>query len=81
MEWMSTKYLATNCYKIPDKMIISIYPTDLIIVEDWVDAKLIVRNSAGNIWKHFFLPIPDFNEETFPFLVCSGRENFNLINV
>ena len=25
--------------------------------------------------------MPGFDEETFPFLVCSGDETFNLVNV
>ena len=62
-------------------MILSLLPTDLVIIHNWEVVSVIYKIQPGNITKHWFAPLPDFDIETYPFLVCSGRENFMLINV
>ena len=62
-------------------MILSVYLTDLLIVHDWKLVKIIKEITPGNFNKHWILPLPKFNEESFPFLVCSGRGTFTLINL
>ena len=63
------------------KMIVSLAPTDLLIVEDWNPVKRVMRNSERNINKFCFTPLPGFNAKTYPFIVCSGFEHISLINV
>ena len=64
-----------------DKMLIAVYPTDLLIAHDWKLIRVLLKIQPGNFNKHYIVPLPDFDEQTYPFIVCSGRENFNLINV
>ena len=64
-----------------NKIIISLYPTDLLIVHNWVAVRRIIDTNPGNSQKFWIQQMPIFNEDTFPFLVCSGKETLNLINV
>ena len=66
---------------VPGRMILSLALNDLLIVYDWVPQRLIQRNVQANIYKNFFLKLPKFDEEKFPFIACSGYEHISLINV
>ena len=33
------------------------------------------------MYKFILMKMPNFHEEDFPFLICSGRESLNLVNV
>ena len=63
------------------KLILSLYPTDLLLISNWVATSVVYKVAPGNLLKHWIRPIPGFDEEHYPFLVCSGRESLNLINV
>ena len=65
----------------PDKLVMSVYPTDIIIVHNFKVVKIIYKIELGNFNKHWIAPLPGFDEISFPFLLCSGRQNFTLINV
>ena len=65
----------------PDKMIVSLKLTNLLIVNKWEPLKMIAKNSMGNIQKYYFDPLPDFDEQKFPFIACSGYEHISLVNV
>ena len=52
-----------------------------MILHDWQVVNLIVEPVFGNTLKYWIEPLPGFNEDTFPFVVISGWESFNLINV
>ena len=62
---------------------------DLLIVHDWIVVKkgLIEDPRAGNIEKFWMEPLPGFqyekigDQEEFPWMVCSGKESINLVNV
>ena len=64
-----------------DKMIVSLAPTDLLIVQNWSPVKRVMRNSENNINKFCFMPLPGFNIKSYPFIICSGFEHISLINV
>ena len=64
-----------------DKLIMSLYPTDIIIAHNFKVVKIIYKIQPGNFNKHWIVPLPGFDEVEFPFLLCSGRQNFTLINV
>ena len=57
------------------------FPTDLLIVENWIKKQIIPEDNVNNTSKQWFSKFPGFEEKSFPFLVCSGKESFNLINV
>ena len=53
----------------------------MLLISNWVPTRVVYKVAPGNFYKHWIRPIPGFDEEYYPFLVCSGRESFNLINV
>ena len=63
------------------KIIVSLDPTDLLIIENWQPMKIIFRMQPTNTSKYFIAPFPNFDMKEFPFLVCSGSEHYSLINV
>ena len=62
-------------------MIVHVSPADLLLIVDWRLYSYISDEHKGNHYKTWFAPLPDFNVETFPFIVVSGRESFNLVNL
>ena len=65
----------------PNKMILLVYPKDLLLTVDWQVVKRITEQSPGNTQKFWMCKMPGFDEKEFPFIVVSGLETFNLINV
>lgn len=63
------------------KMVLSVYPTDILVVHDMKLIKVIKKISPGNFNKHWLLPLPNSDSKSGPVLVCSGRESFTLINL
>jgi hypothetical protein len=43
--------------------------------------KIISESDAGNTSKYWFQTVPFFHAENFPFIICSGKRTFNLINL
>ena len=64
-----------------NKIAIHLAPTDILIAHDWKVVHLIRDTNQFNIDKHWIALLPDFNENTFPFIVFSGNGSFNLVNV
>ena len=52
-----------------------------MIIEDWEVKQLIQDTCLTNTSKLSPLPLPDFDSLTFPFIICTGKESINLINV
>ena len=65
----------------PNNLIAHISPTDLVILVNWQVMQLIQDPQSGNHNKVWFQSLPGFDSVLFPFLVVSGRESFNLINL
>ena len=65
----------------PDKMLLHIAPTDLLVTHNWKVVSRIDDPNVGNIQKYWFCELPNFNAETFPFVLVTGVESFNLLNV
>ena len=53
----------------------------LLIVQDWKIIHEIVETDPGNTEKFWQFPLPGFDMEDFPFLISSGKESYNIINV
>ena len=64
-----------------DKLLVHVYPLDLVVFNDWKAIHRITDISPGNITKNSLLPLPNFHPEEFPFVVSSGYETCSLINV
>ena len=62
-------------------MIIAIEPADLLIIKDWQQVRIINDANHGNKHKFWIKKVPGYDNEKFPFLICSGINSFNLINV
>ena len=61
-------------------MLIHTKLTNLVLAKDFAVVH-IFKDSNLNINKLWIAPLPSFNEINFPFLVVSGSETLNLINV
>ena len=64
-----------------EKVLITVYPSTILIIEHWMQIHTIEDPRFGNDQKYFITPLPNFHCEEFPFLVSSGYETLNLINV
>ena len=64
-----------------NQMLISVQLTDMLIVNNWKVMFRITDSNPGNFQKCWLAPLPGFNFESFPFIVASGHETINLINV
>jgi len=53
----------------------------LLIVQDWKVIHQITESDPGNTEKFWQHPLPGFDMEKFPFLISSGKESYNLVNV
>ena len=69
------------CEFAPNKMAIYARPAHLFIVHDWEVVRRIEDSDMKNQNKYSIEPIPGFDIEKFPFLVCSGESSFNLFSV
>ena len=65
----------------PNKLALTLVPTDILIVVNWSRCQLVQDPDNHNQCKHWISPLPGFDAEAFPFLVCAGLASFNLINV
>ena len=64
-----------------NKLLVNISPLNLIVIQNWMSVRVIKDPSPGNVSKFTLLQMPGFNEVCFPFLICSGRETLNLVNI
>ena len=62
-------------------MVVAVHPNELLIVDNWKVTAHIQDQNPANIGKYWLHTMPGFDEENFPFLVCSGDATFNLVNV
>ena len=54
---------------------------DLLIIQDWKVISQIIDPEYSNTQKYWIEALPGFDENEFPFVVCSGWLTFNIINV
>ena len=66
-----------------DKIMIALQMTDLLIIDKWHTLNVIQDPRAGNVEKFWIGQLPGFEikDYKFPWLVCTGKESINLINV
>lgn len=65
----------------PNKLVMFINPTDLLIANNWQVVNIIKDPRAGNCMKQWLQPLPGFDSEQFPFIVTSGKQSYNLVNL
>ena len=63
-----------------DKILATVDPAFVLIIEDWRECKVISDTQSCNDQKYFITPLP-FYKDTFPFLLCTGYESINILNV
>ena len=64
-----------------EKLVIYVFAIDLLIIHKWEQVHIIAGDSPGNVDMYWLEPLPGFDEQNFPFLISSGAESLNLINV
>ena len=53
----------------------------ILITNDWDVIHQIVDPQIRNTLKHWISPLPQFDAELFPLVLCSGNSCYSLINV
>ena len=53
----------------------------MYVVLDWDVVKLITEPNSANTFKTYAFPVPDFDEETNPFIAVLGKASLNIVNV
>ena len=64
-----------------NRLLAFIQPTDLLVIDSWQVVYRIEDPSKTNIQKCWLAPLPDFDHESFPFVITSGAESYNIVNV
>ena len=64
-----------------NKLFVTVYPTCMLLIDDWVNVKCIQDPNSTNMDKTFAFAAPDFDEENFPFIAVCGKSNLSLLNV
>ena len=64
-----------------DKLYVGGYPAHMYLVFYWETVKFIADPNTANIFKTYAFPVPDFDEETNPFIVVLGLTSLNILNV
>ena len=76
------KEIVDTCLEyVANKMLLYIDPRDMLLAADGEITKRIVEPDVGNGQKYWFYPLPEFNEDSFPFIISSGYEMFKIVNV
>jgi hypothetical protein len=63
-----------------NKLFITGYPSHSYIVKDWQAVNVIHSQVHAN-YNFFVMPLPGFDEETYPFLALCGEKQISIINV
>ena len=53
----------------------------MYLVHNWETVIFIPEPISTNTFKTFAFPVPDFNEESNPFIVVLGKASLNILNV
>ena len=69
------------CEFAESRFLVHVKDTDLLIIQYWQVIHTVNEPDPTNIEKYWMSPLPYFHPVTFPFLVCSGKKTFNIINV
>ena len=54
---------------------------DMHLIHNWETVIFIPEPISTNTLKTFAFPVPDFNEESNPFIVVLGKASLNILNV
>ena len=64
-----------------NKFVVHVLPANLLVVHQNAIIKTIAEPNLNNNEKNLLMLIPDFHEEQFPFIVSTGNETLNLVNI
>ena len=64
-----------------NKLFVFVAPAHMCLVLNWETVKFIAEPNPVNTYKTYAFPVPDFDEETNPFIVVLGLASLNILNV
>lgn len=64
-----------------NKLVMHLPPSEMLIAHKWKVVQIIKDHRGGNTLKQWLYPLPGFDKEAFPYILASGRESFNIVNV
>ena len=53
----------------------------LMVLKDWKVVHELSQMDPGNTEKFWQAPVPGFDVDDFPFVLCSGKVSYNLVNI
>ena len=78
-----TEHTTSVCEYAPNSLLA--YSADvsqvLLIIHDWKVLHVIADVEPGNTNKFWLEPLPGFDADSFPLILTSGNETYNLVNV
>ena len=63
-----------------NRLLVTGFPSHMYLVEDWCVVKCIADPKATNI-KTYALPMPGFDEKSFPFIVVCGECHISILDI
>ena len=64
-----------------NSFLVHVRPTNLLVVNNWQVSYSISESDSENIHKYWLIPLPRFDVDKFPFIVCSGYSSYNIVNI
>ena len=64
-----------------NKLFVTVDPTCMLLIDDWVNVKCIQDPNSTNTLKTFAFKVSNFDEETLPFIAVCGESNLSILNV
>ena len=65
----------------PNKFVVHILPANILVVHQNTIVATIAEPNPSNNEKNLLMLIPDFHEDKLPFIVSTGNETLNLVNI
>ena len=56
-----------------NKLFVTVHPTCMFLVDDWVNVRCIQDPNQSNTWKTFAFIVPNFDMEKFPLIAVCGK--------
>ena len=64
-----------------NKLFVCCLQTHMYVALNWDVVKLITEPNTANTFKTYAFPVPDFDEESNPFIAVLGKASLNIVNV
>ena len=78
---LQDEYIRCIIEYAPNQLFVTVSPTCMFLIDDWIKIKCIHDPNSSNTEKNFSFLFPNFDLEDFPFIAVCGKANLSLFNV